>query len=125
ILIGHGETRSLPAAQVPPEWPRLLLVIARIVLIPVVAIARLIAWCEEKFSPHRPDASEVPRRATPKLQMDPRPPRGRWANRELGSQLPQWHNLSSVDGCSEGNWLSTAALVQEITATQDSDTANR
>jgi uncharacterized protein with NAD-binding domain and iron-sulfur cluster len=75
ILRDHGETGSLPVVQVPPEWPRALLVFARIVMIPVVAVARGIAWLEEKFSPHRPYASEVRRRATPKLQMDSRPPR--------------------------------------------------
>ena len=77
ILHDHGETESLPVVQVPPEWPRALLVFARIVLIPVVAVARVIAWLEEKFSPHRPDASEVRRQATPRLQMDSRPPRKR------------------------------------------------
>ncbi|HKE55234.1 MAG TPA: hypothetical protein VKB46_00980, partial [Pyrinomonadaceae bacterium] len=77
ILGDHGETASLPAAQVPPEWPRVLLVAARILLIPVVAVARVIAWLEEKLSPHRPDASEVRRRATPRLQEDSRPPRKR------------------------------------------------
>jgi uncharacterized protein with NAD-binding domain and iron-sulfur cluster len=77
ILSDHGKTESLPAVQVPPEWPRALLVFARILLIPVVAVARVIAWLEEKISPHRPDASEVRIQATPKLQMDPRPPRKR------------------------------------------------
>ena len=77
ILHDHGETGSLPVVQVPPEWSRTLLVIARILLIPVVAVARVIAWLEEKFSPHRPDASAVRRRATPRLQMDARPPRKR------------------------------------------------
>ena len=77
ILSDQGETESLPVVQIPPEWPRVLLVFARIVLIPVVAVARIIAWLEEKFSPHRPDASEVRRQATPGLQMDPRPPRER------------------------------------------------
>lgn len=77
ILSDHGETESLPSVQVPPEWPRALLVFARIVMVPVVAVARVIAWLEEKFSPHRPDASEVRRQATPSLQMDPRPPRKR------------------------------------------------
>jgi len=77
ILSDHGETGSLPTIQVPPEWSRALLVFARILLIPVVAVARAIAWLEEKFSPHRPDASEVHIRATPKLQMDTRPPRKR------------------------------------------------
>jgi hypothetical protein len=77
ILSDHGETESLPLVQIPPEWPRMLLVFARILLIPVVAVARVIAWLEEKFSPHRPDASEVRIRATPRLQMDSRPPRKR------------------------------------------------
>ena len=77
ILEDHGETESLPAVQVPPEWPRVLLVFARILMFPVVAVARVIAWLEEKFSPHRPDASEVRIKATPKLQMDSRPPRKR------------------------------------------------
>jgi len=77
ILGDQGETESLPVLRIPPEWPRALLVFARIALIPVVAVARIIAWLEEKFSPHRPDASEVRRQATPSLQMDPRPPRER------------------------------------------------
>jgi hypothetical protein len=77
ILDDHGETESLPVVQVPPVWPRALLVLARILLIPVVAVARVIAWLEEKFSPHRPDASSVHRKATPRLQMDSRPARKR------------------------------------------------
>jgi protoporphyrinogen oxidase len=77
IINDHGETESLPVVQVPPEWPRALLVFARILLIPVVAVARGIAWLEEKFSPHRPDSSEIRRKATPRLQMDSRPPRKR------------------------------------------------
>jgi uncharacterized protein with NAD-binding domain and iron-sulfur cluster len=77
ILSDHGETGSLPVVQVPPEWPRALLVFARILMVPFVAVARVIAWLEEKISPHRPDASEVRRQATPKLRMDPRPPRKR------------------------------------------------
>jgi len=77
ILADHRGTQALPVVQVPPEWPRALLVAARILLIPVVAAARIIAWLEETFSPHRPDASEVRRRATPKLQHDTRPPRKR------------------------------------------------
>jgi hypothetical protein len=56
---------------------RVLLVALRILLIPVVAVARLIAWVEEKLSPHRPDASNVRVKATPKLQSDSRPPRKR------------------------------------------------
>jgi protoporphyrinogen oxidase len=77
ILGDRGETESLPVAHVPPVWPRLLLVSARILLIPIVAVARLIAWFEEKLWPRRPDASAVRRKATPKLQIDPRPPRKR------------------------------------------------
>ena len=77
IINDHGETESLPVVQVPPEWPRALLVFARILLIPVVAVARGIAWLEEKFSPHRPDSSEIRRKATPRLQIDSRPPRKR------------------------------------------------
>jgi hypothetical protein len=75
ILSDHGETGSLPVIQVPPEWPRALLVFARIVMIPVVAVARVIAWLEEIFSPHQPYASKVRRQATPRLQKDMRPPR--------------------------------------------------
>jgi hypothetical protein len=77
ILSDRGETGLLPVVQVPPEWPRALLVFARILMVPVVAVARVIAWLEEKLSPHRPDASEVRRQATPRLQMDTRPPRKR------------------------------------------------
>ena len=77
ILGDHGTTEPLPVAQVPPVWPRAWMVSARIMLIPVVAVARLIAWLEEKVSPHRPDASIVRRRATPRLQMDSRPLRKR------------------------------------------------
>jgi hypothetical protein len=77
ILGDHGETGSLPLVHVPPEWPRALMVIARVLLIPMVAVARVLAWVEEKLSPHRPDASSVRRKATPKLQMDKRPPRKR------------------------------------------------
>jgi zeta-carotene desaturase len=77
ILGDNGNTSSLPVAQVPKEWPRLWLVTARYLALPVVLAARLFAWIEEKFSPHRPDASGVRRRAIPKLQMDARPPRKR------------------------------------------------
>ena len=77
ILGDYRETESLPVAQVPPEWPRMLMVSARILLIPVVAVARVIAWLEEKLSPHRPDASSVRIKATPSLQQDKRPPRKR------------------------------------------------
>jgi protoporphyrinogen oxidase len=77
ILEDNGGIGSLPVVQVPPVWPRMLMVLARILLIPVVAASRSIAWLEEKFSPHRPYASDVHRRATPRLQMDSRPPRKR------------------------------------------------
>ena len=77
ILSDHGETESIPNVQVPPEWPRALLVAARILMFPVVAMARIIARLEEIFLPHRPYASEVRRQATPRLQMDSRPPRKR------------------------------------------------
>ncbi len=77
ILGDHGETGSLPVVRVPREWPRVLMVLARILLIPVVAVARVIAWLEEKLSPHRPEASSVRRKATPRLRMDTRPPRKR------------------------------------------------
>ena len=77
ILRNHGETGPLPIAQVPLEWPRALLVFARIAMVPFVAVARVIAWLEEIFFPHRPDASEVRRQAAPRLLMDTRPPRKR------------------------------------------------
>lgn len=77
ILRDHGETESLPVVQVPPEWPRALLVFARILMIPFVAVARVIAWFEEIFFPRRPYTSEVHREAIPRLQMDSRPPRKR------------------------------------------------
>ena len=75
ILQDHGEIGQLPVAQVPPEWPRVLLVAIRILSIPIVAVARVIAWLEDKFSPHSPYASDVRRKATPSLQRDTRPPR--------------------------------------------------
>ncbi|HKI53218.1 MAG TPA: hypothetical protein VJ987_03770, partial [Anaerolineales bacterium] len=71
----YGEAESLPVVQVPPEWSRWLLVLARILMVPFVAVARVIAWLEEIFFPHRPYASEVRREAIPRLQMDSRPPR--------------------------------------------------
>jgi len=77
ILSDHGETESLPVIQVPPEWPRALLVFARILMIPFVGIARAVAWLEEIFFPRRPYASEVRRQAIPRLQRDMRPPRKR------------------------------------------------
>jgi len=77
ILRDHGEAESLPVVQVPPEWPRAILVFARIAMIPFVAIARVVAWLEEIFIPRKPYASEVRRQATPRLLNDPRPPRKR------------------------------------------------
>jgi zeta-carotene desaturase len=72
ILHDHGETGPLPFAEVPPVWPRGLLVAARVGLIPLVAVARLIALLSEKFSPRRPAASSARIHATPKLQRDTR-----------------------------------------------------
>ena len=77
ILTDCGQTQSLPVVQTLAVWPRWLLVCARILLIPVVAVARVIAWLEEKFSPYRPDASRARREAIPKFKFDPRPPRKR------------------------------------------------
>jgi hypothetical protein len=77
MLADRGETGPLPVVTAPPVYPEILMAFARILLIPVVAVARIIAWFEEKFSPHRPDASNVRRRAVRKLQLDSRPPRKR------------------------------------------------
>jgi hypothetical protein len=77
ILRDNGETKSLPVVQVPPVWAREWMVLARLALIPGVAVARGIAWLEDNFSPHRPVASEVHIKATPRLQRDTRPPRKR------------------------------------------------
>jgi protoporphyrinogen oxidase len=76
ILADRGST-SLPVVETPPVHRRAWLVLARLLLIPAVAAARLIAWVEEKAAPHRPEASEVRRQAVPKLQADRRPPRKR------------------------------------------------
>jgi hypothetical protein len=77
ILNDQGDNPSSPIPQVPPVWARLWMVSLRILLIPIVAVARLIAWLEEKLYPHRPDASSARRKANPKLQMDSRPIRKR------------------------------------------------
>lgn len=77
ILRDHGETGSLPVVQVPPEWTRGILVLVRILMVPFVAFARLLAWLEEKLFAHQPYASEVRRQATPSLQANPRPQRKR------------------------------------------------
>ena len=75
ILSDREETKSLPVVNIPPEWPRALLVFVRILVVPFVAVARLIAWVEEIVSPRRPYASKVHIQATPSLQRDVRPPR--------------------------------------------------
>jgi hypothetical protein len=75
ILKDNAGTEKLPVVRVPPVWPRWLLVMGRLALIPIVAVARAIAWLEEKLSPHRPVASKARLDATPRLQMDTRPPR--------------------------------------------------
>ena len=77
IISDHGWSGSPPVVQIPPQWSRALLVFARIMMVPFVAVARVIAWFEEIFFPHRPDASDVRRQATPSLQKDTRPPRKR------------------------------------------------
>jgi protoporphyrinogen oxidase len=64
-----------PAPQIPPQYPRPLMVVARILLIPAIAVARLFAWIEEKFAPHRPTASVVRLKANATLQKDTRAPR--------------------------------------------------
>lgn len=53
ILQDHGVTEEVPAAQVPPVWPRWLLVLGRVLVIPMVAIARAIAWVEEHVAPRK------------------------------------------------------------------------
>jgi uncharacterized protein with NAD-binding domain and iron-sulfur cluster len=52
ILADRGAT-SLPVVQTPPVPPRVLLVLARLALIPAVAVARVVAWIEETFAPKR------------------------------------------------------------------------
>jgi hypothetical protein len=79
ILADSGAAEPLPAAEMPPEWRRALIVALRVAGLPAVAVARLVAWVEEKLAPHRPDASEVRLKATPGLSTDPRPPRKRRA----------------------------------------------
>ena len=77
ILADHGTSGTGPVVHTPPVLPRALLAAARILLIPVVAVSRLIAAAEETWAPHSPDASSAHRRATPRLRNDPRPPRKR------------------------------------------------
>jgi glycine/D-amino acid oxidase-like deaminating enzyme len=54
MLRDAGETGPLPGAAIPPETSRLLTVALRVALIPVVAVARGIAWIEETIAPGRP-----------------------------------------------------------------------
>lgn len=54
ILIDRGENGPLPAAQVPPVWPRAFLLLLRALILPVVAVARAVAWIEERVVPRRP-----------------------------------------------------------------------
>lgn len=51
ILRDHGHPGLPPLAQVPPVWPRAWLVAVRILLIPIIAAARAVAWLDEK-RPH-------------------------------------------------------------------------
>ena len=76
ILADHGSAPP-PAVETPPVYPRALLVLARLLLIPVVAVARIVAWVEEIVAPRRPEASEARRQAVPKLLQDRRPRRKR------------------------------------------------
>ena len=54
MLRDAGETGPLPEAVIPPEMSRLTTVALRTALIPVVAVARGIAWLEETVAPGRP-----------------------------------------------------------------------
>lgn len=54
ILKDKGETDSLPIVQKPPVWSRVWLVLARILLIPIVLVARSLAWFEETFWSKKP-----------------------------------------------------------------------
>ena len=66
ILQDHGAAESAPPVQLPPVWPRVLLVLARLLLIPIVAVARVIAWVEEQVSPRRHEVPKAPLRVEPK-----------------------------------------------------------
>jgi hypothetical protein len=54
MLRDGGETGPLPAAAIPPEMSRPVTVTLRIGFIPVVAVARGIAWIEETLAPGAP-----------------------------------------------------------------------
>ena len=63
----HGAAESASPVQVPPVWPRGLLVLARLLLIPIVAMARAIAWVEELVAPRRHEVVKAP------LQVESKP----------------------------------------------------
>jgi hypothetical protein len=67
MLQDHGAEESVPLVHVPPVWPRALLVLVRVFLIPMVAIARVLAWLEEQVAPHRHQDPKVP------LQVESKP----------------------------------------------------
>lgn len=49
-----------PIPETPPEWPRALLVAARILLIPLIVLARVIAWLDEQARPGPSSARRPP-----------------------------------------------------------------
>jgi hypothetical protein len=49
-----------PVPETPPEWPRFLLVAARLLLIPLIALARAIAWLDEHLG-HGSGPARLPR----------------------------------------------------------------
>jgi uncharacterized protein with NAD-binding domain and iron-sulfur cluster len=51
MLHDNAGDEPVPVAQVPPVIPRALLVLARILLVPGVAVARSLAWLDEVFRP--------------------------------------------------------------------------
>jgi hypothetical protein len=56
-----------PIPETPPEWPRALLVAARVLLIPLIALARVLAWLDE----HVPGGPR-PARRPPGLKLPSR-----------------------------------------------------
>ena len=73
ILQDQGVTGPVPVAQVPPVWPRALLVLARVLLIPLVAIARVIALLQERVSPRPRDVSNVRLQVKSRVEKAARP----------------------------------------------------
>jgi hypothetical protein len=59
ILQDHGAAEPIPQAQTPPVWPRTLLVLARVLLIPIVAFARTLAWVDEHVSQRQRDVPDA------------------------------------------------------------------